>query len=76
MTTMIVSRRTFESCSYEHHAATGRFVSRMPPSGPGAVINLVTCARPGSVRVSIATERLPWFSPAQYRLWPLWSGQR
>src|SRR5450759_4826908 len=76
MTTMMRSRRSFDSSTYELHPLTGRFVSTIPPPSPGAAIRPATCRCPTSVRVSIVTERLPWFNPAQYRLRPWCSGHR
>src|ERR1035437_3812396 len=76
MTTMIRSRRSFDSSAYELHPLTGRFVSTIPPPSPGAAIRPATCRCPTSVRVSMVTERLPWFNPAQYRLRPRCRGHR
>src|SRR5450759_658002 len=76
MTTMIRSRRSFESFSYELHPLTGRLVSTKPPPSPGAAIRPATCRCPASVRVSMVTDRLPWFNPAQYRLRPRCRGHR
>ena len=45
-------------------------VSSTPASGPGAVASACTSSRPDGLRRSTAIERLPLFSPVQYRLRP------
>src|SRR5438067_9004087 len=76
MATMIRSRRSLASSAYEFQPLSGRLVSTMPPPSPGAAMRRATFFRPSSVRVSMVTERLPWFRPAQYRLRSWCKGQR
>ncbi|MBV8555079.1 MAG: CoA transferase [Planctomycetaceae bacterium] len=43
----------------------GKFVRKIPPPSPGAVISAAMSSRPSGLRASTAIERLPLLRPAQ-----------